>query len=260
MRQLVFLVLLAVGGTALADDLAKANSALASRAYPEALALYGKLASSGNAEAQLRLGEMYWYGEGVALDRAKGDALFVRAAAAGNQEAIAAQSLSANRAQRSAAIAHWTAGYDGADVTAGKFACVAPTIPEVSITNAEVKAATAAIAAWYACHDAFVVKLNASLPAGKAIPPDVAIVMSEQETQQAISHLDKVYAGVSRKAEENAAAILARRDKWQLATVAYVNDKNKTNEARLKQHALEREIAQRAHANAANDNKSRPAR
>lgn len=247
MRQLIFLLLLAVGGSALADDLAKANSALASRAYPEALALYGKLASTGNAEAQLRLGEMYWYGEGVALDRAKGDALFAQAAAAGNQEAVAAQSLSARRVQRSAAIAHWTAGYDGADLTAGKFACVAPTIPEVSITNADVQAATAAIAVWHACHDAFVVNLNASLPAGKAIPPDVAVVMSEQETQQAKSHLDGVYAGVSRKAEASATAILARRDKWQLATAAYVENQNNTYKARLTQHALERAAAERAY-------------
>ncbi len=80
----------AVGGNAAADELADANQALQQKNYTVALTLFSKLANNNNREAQLRLGEMYWYGEGAPLDRAKGDALFAQAAAAGDPGAVAA--------------------------------------------------------------------------------------------------------------------------------------------------------------------------
>lgn len=236
MRSLILCLALTLSGGAMADELADANRALAAKSYPAALQLFTRLADAGNPEAQLRLGEMYWYGEGVGLDRAKGDALFAKAAAAGNQEAAAAQALSAQRAGRGADIAFWTSGYDGADLTAGKYSCAAPAIPEVSQTNAEITAVNAAIAAWRDCHNGFADNLNAALPAGKRVPPDVAILMSEQETQQAKAHLGQVYDKVMDKAQASSAAILARREKWEAATVVSVDEQNRrAAEARTRQ-------------------------
>jgi TPR repeat protein len=232
MRSLIFCVALACCGSALADELADANKALGAKAYPQALQLYSKLASGGNAEAQLRLGEMYWYGEGVALDRARGDALFAQAAAGGSPEAAAARSLSAQRAQRSAGIAWWTGGYDGADLTAGAYHCAPPAIAPVSKTNEEIKATNAAIAAWRSCYDAFTAHLDAALPPGKMVPADIAIVMSEAETQQAKAHLDRVYAAVLNKAQAEAKAVMAQRGTWEAATLAFADDQKKLSDAR----------------------------
>ena len=259
MRSLIFCVALACCGSALADELADANKALGAKAYPQALQLYGKLASAGNAEAQLRLGEMYWYGEGVALDRAKGDALFAQAAAGGNAEAAAARSLSAQRAQRSAGIAWWTSGYDGADLTAGAYHCPAPVIAPVSKTNEEIKATNAAIAAWRSCYDAFAAHLDAALPPGKMVPADVAMVMSEAETQQARAHLDRVYAAVLNKAQADAKAIMAQRGAWETATLAFAGEQKKLSDARTLQSRLLLEEQSRNMMNARSFAKPPPA-
>lgn len=240
MRALILCLAMTCGGAALADDLADANAALLAKSYPVALQTFTKLAKSGNPEAQLRLGEMYWYGEGVAMDRAKGDALFAQSAASGNKEAAAAQTLSARRAQRSAEIAYWTGGYDGADLSAGKLNCVAPALPAVSITNVEIKATGEAITKWQSCYQAFAANLADAQPAGKRIPAEVAVVMSEQETQQAVAHLNKVYGAVIEKAKADALAFTERREKWQAATMAAVDQQNRITEARTKQIEAER--------------------
>lgn len=259
MRTLIFCAAMALCGTATADDLADANKALATKAYPQALQLYGKLAAAGNAEAQLRLGEMYWYGEGAALDRAKGDGLFAQAAAGGNAEAASARMLSAQRAARGAAIAWWTGGYDGADLTAGAYHCDAPAIAPVSKTNADIKATNTAIAAWRMCYDAFLAHLDAALPPGKMVPADVAIVMSEAETQQAKAHLDRVYAAVLSQNQASAAEIIARRASWEKATLAFVDEQRKLSEARTLESKLMLENQARGEQNARSFSPPRPA-
>jgi hypothetical protein len=258
-RTLFFCLMLTLSAVASADDLTDANRALIAKSYSQALQLFTKLAAAGNPEAQLRLGEMYWYGEGVGLDRAKGDVLFAQAAANGNKEAVAAQSLSANRAQRSAEIAYWTSGYDGADLTAGKYNCVAPKIPAMSTTNTDIKAVSAAVSAWSKCQEAFSANMGAAMPPGKQIPAAVAIVMSEQETQQAKMHLDKVYGAVMEKAQVSASAVVAEHEKWQNATRAYVAEQNLTIEARNKQAKVDLEQQQRLRDDANSLSRAGPA-
>jgi hypothetical protein len=245
MRALFLCLALSLSGAVSADELADANAALAARTYPVALAGFTKLANAGNAEAQLRLGEMYWYGEGVDIDRARGDALFARAAASGNKEAIAAKSLSADRTRLAAEITHWTGGYTGADLTAGKYNCPAPALPEVSKTNADIKSTNAAVAAWQACYNGFTENMNSALPAGKRIPPEVAVVMSEKEVQQAKLHLNNVYAAVISKAQASASAVEAQRARWETATVAAAAELNVAYERRSRELKFELEAGNR---------------
>lgn len=106
MRALVLAVALSISGAAFADDLADANKALMAKSYPQAMELFGRLAAAGNAEARFRLGEMYWYGQGVPADRAKGDALFAQAASAGISAASTALTRSARRAEIEQARVH----------------------------------------------------------------------------------------------------------------------------------------------------------
>ena len=68
MKKIVICLGLLFAGLAHADELADANALFQKKAYPQALQLYTKLANAGNAEAQLHLGEMYWYGEAGAID------------------------------------------------------------------------------------------------------------------------------------------------------------------------------------------------
>lgn len=246
MRSTICVLLLVLSSAVMADDMADAEKALATKAYPQALQLFGKLAAAGNPEAQLRLGEMYWYGEGVALDRAKGDALFAQAAASGNPEAVAARTLSAQRALHGAAIAYWTGGYDGADLTAGKYNCAAPAIPAVSKTETEIRTTNAAVVEWRRCYNEFAANLNASLPPGKRIPAEVVVVMSEPETQQARAHVEKVYGTVLGKAQADAAAVTARHAAWLSATTDAVEAHNRVIEARTRQTKIDLDIIERA--------------
>ncbi|MEJ7807749.1 MAG: sel1 repeat family protein [Telluria sp.] len=246
LRIAVFCLAVAIGGSATADELADANQALQQKNYPVALKLFGKLAGASNSEAQLRLGEMYWYGEGVALDRAKADALFAQAAASGNPAAVAATKLSARRATQAGNIALWTGGYNGAELRAGKFDCKAPALPaNRSTANEEIQRVTADIGAWTACYNGFVANVASLMPPGKAIPGDVLEVMSEQELALARAHLDKVYKRVVAGVKADTTSFIALRDKWESDTAAYVLAKNE----KIKQDTLahKREV-ERTHA------------
>jgi len=235
MRNFLFCLLLTLCGGAAAQTLSDAYRVHAEKKYAEALALFEKLARAGDAEAKLRLGEMYWYGEGMAApDRDRADGLFRQAHEAGNKEAAEALTLSARRAARSADIARWTGGYDGADLTAGKYACPLPTIPDVSKNNKEIKATSEAYAAWSQCYNGFVQDLEGPLAPANRIPPDLAVLMTDAEKAQAAAHLNQVYASVVDKVAGNANAVIARHAAWEKATQAFVAEHNNQVAARDK--------------------------
>src|SRR4051812_1122128 len=98
MRAPILLCLgLLFGGMAHADQLADANALFQKKSYAQALQLYTQLAKAGNAEAQLHLAEMYWYGEAGAVDLDQARNWFTLAAAQGNQAAAGALEIMRQR-------------------------------------------------------------------------------------------------------------------------------------------------------------------
>lgn len=73
-------------GTAVAGDLEQGIRQHERKDYPKAVIAFGKAAAGGSAEAQRRLGFMYYHGEGVAQDNKRALALFETAAKAGDAE------------------------------------------------------------------------------------------------------------------------------------------------------------------------------
>ncbi|MEO8103530.1 MAG: tetratricopeptide repeat protein [Betaproteobacteria bacterium] len=69
-----------------AGDLEKGVALHERKDYASALKAFGKAAASGNAEAQRRLGFMYYHGEGVAQGNKRALALFEKAAKTGDVE------------------------------------------------------------------------------------------------------------------------------------------------------------------------------
>jgi TPR repeat protein len=248
--MLMCLLLVLACGHAAADSLSEANRLLAAKSYGEAFPVFQMLANGGNPEAKLRLGQMYWYGRGSAADRAKADALFAQAAAAGNKEAAEAQTLSPRREARAAEIARWTAGYDGADLTSGKYACAQPAIPEVSKTNEEIKATMGAFQAWSACYNGFVADLDGPLAPAKRVPADLAVLMSDAEQQQALAHVSTVTQAAVDKVGASAGPLMARYDNWEKATQAFAAEHNATVEARKKENAITLDAQSRMRAGA----------
>jgi uncharacterized protein len=225
MKRFLFCLLFAMAGTAAADTLSDANRLLKEGAYGEAFPVFQMLASGGNAEAKLRLGQMYWYGKGLPADRAKGDKLFAEAAAAGNKEARDALGLTQRREAHAAEIAKWTA-YDGADFATGKYACPEPAIGEVGKTNDEIKATIDGYKTWSACYNGFVADLKGPLAPANRIPADIAVLMTEAEHDQA---LERIVAATDAKAAQvggGAKNVIARYDQWEKATAAYANEHN----------------------------------
>jgi hypothetical protein len=212
------------------------------------------LAEQGDATAMLRLGEMYWYGDGAPLDRVRGDAMFARAAAAGSKEAIAALTLSAQRRQRLAEIAWWTEGYDGADLTTGRFACVVPSIPPKSSSVREAETVDAAYEAYRVCYNRVVDNLYGVAPAAR-IPAQVALVMSEAEFNLASNRLEELVAAAKARGREESAQVAAARARWAADSVAFIT----THALRRQQQVIDAEARSRAYAQFMQD-KMRPER
>lgn len=226
MRSLIPCLALVLCSAAFADELADANKLIDAKSYAQGIALLTKLSDGGNTNAQLRLGQVYWYGEGVPVDRARGDALFAKAAAGGSADAKIALGMTAARSQHLQDIDYWTTRYDGADLTSGQFACKAPPIPAKSTTRADVLDTNKAVNVWKACYNGFVRNLDDATPAGKRIPVEVADLMTDQEMNQARAHLDQVYNRVAAASRSEADKTIAAYGNWQNETTLYMRQKN----------------------------------
>lgn len=208
-----------------ADDLSEAAKAVELKSYDIALRMYTRLAKNGDAEAQFRLGQMIWYGEGAPPDAARARVLFQQSAAAGNANAVAALKLLDQRVTGADTIAYWTDRYDGADLKAAAD-CKPPAIPAVSKTNKEITEVFSAMGAWRNCYNGFVQKMSAALPVGKAIPPDVQAMMNEQEYVKAQTRLDTIYAELTAAQGPKAQATLDSFDLWLSSTEKYAQEHN----------------------------------
>ena len=209
-----------------ADPLADANALFAKKSYPEALQIYTKLANAGNVEAQQHLGEMYWYGEAGAVDEAKAEAWFRKAASKGNAVAIASLELMKQRTVRRAEITQWVEHYQGEDVKVGQFNCAAPRIPAISKQSEEIERVSASIAKWQNCYNAYVTNLNAASPLFKRIPADIAKLLNQAETTRATERLAQVTENLAEEARVSSKLVLADVAAWRSATEAYVKEHN----------------------------------
>jgi len=231
MKRLAFAVLMLAAGMASANELGDAEKALRAKEYDKALPIYTKLANAGNAEAQFRLGEMYWYGDGTAVDMAKSQAWLQKAAAGGHGGAKETLDILRQREQRAADIAYWTSGYKGEDLVAGKYACPMPKIPAVSKNNEEINRIQAEIAQWETCYNDFVAGVNQVAPGVKRIPADVVKLMSPKEVEQAGAHVDDATVSVISRRQAEALAFTGDRDAWFSSTQQYVTEANAKSEA-----------------------------
>jgi hypothetical protein len=138
------------------------------------------------------------------------------------------------RQARQTEIDYYVQRYDGADVALDKFNCVKPAIPARSETAADTKLVGAGIDAWMVCYNRFIKNLQTLLPAGKAIPDDLADLMTDAEIQQAVKRMDLAYAAVHADARSQADQLMAARRAWQTGSSEYASTEN----ARLKQILL----------------------
>jgi uncharacterized protein len=225
-KTAMMLLGLLVAGFVHAGELEDAKALFQQKKYPEALKLYTRLANAGNVEAQQNLGQMYWYGEAGAVDEAKAQMWFQKAAAKGNTVAASSLDIMKQRGERRAEIDHWVSGYDGADLRSGKFRCPAPRIPAISKQTEEIERVSGAINHWQECYNGFVNNLNAVSPLSERIPADIARLLNAAEMERAKKHLAQVQENVAEEAKVAAKMVLADVAAWRTATEAYIGEHN----------------------------------
>lgn len=207
-----------------------------------ALPLVAMQAEQGDPDALLRLGEMYWYGDGAPLDRERGDLMFARAAAAGSAAAHAALTLSAQRRRQSDDITWWLVGYQGDDLNEAASRCVAPVFPQTSASAAEADAVDAAYEAYRVCYNGFVDQLYAASPPVNRIPRQLALLMSETEYGLASDRLNAIYDAAKQRWQQQANGVAAARAGWASQSVAFIT----THAMRRRQQVAEAEARSRA--------------
>jgi hypothetical protein len=252
-KQLLVILLAACCGLAHADEYGDAIKAWENKDFAKALPVFTKLANAGNPAAQLQLGEMYGFGEGVPEDMNLANSWLKMAQANGNRDAAASIALMQERSRLKPEIVRHTTSFEGGDVKFSNFNCVRPVIPAQSSTNAEIKKVTEAVNAWMACYGRFAETLNQSLPPGKKIPAEVSKVMNAAEYALASGLMDKSYALIAATAQRDAEQIVAERDAWTAKTGEFVAKNNAEaaqNLARYEANKLNREAEERAAATA----------
>lgn len=228
MKKLIAILMLSLlSAAACADELSDGIKAWEARDFAAAQRIFSKLAGAGNPEAQLRLGEMFGFGEGVAEDPVQAERLLGQARANGHKDAAASLDILHQRGQRKADIARYVAGADGAALTLAGFGCAQPVFPDISRTQLEIRATDAKVKEWRACYERFGAHLAARMPATKAIPADVAKLMSLVELERARATFDAAYAGAVANASAEAAAFTSANGAWYARSRAYAESVEK---------------------------------
>jgi TPR repeat protein len=241
-------LLLLVCACAYADELSDGIKAWERRDFATAQTIFSKLANAGNPQAQLLLGEMYGYGEGVPEDLVQAERLLGQARAAGNKEAVESLDNVRQRASRKADIARFAEG-GAPPQSLSAFGCVMPVFPEVSTTQADIKAVTAKANDWRSCYERYGAHLAAQPAGDKAVPADVAKLMNLVELERARVGREQLYARAAAAANEEAAAFGQASSQWFARTKSYSQsmDKVTRDESSRRQREIE-DITARARA------------
>lgn len=245
MKKLLPIVLLGMSSLAMAGDLETANTLLMAKAYDKALPIYTRLAQAGDTEAQFRLGEMYWYGDGTAVDLAAANTWLQKAAQRGHQGAIESLEVLKQRQVRSADIAYWTGGQAGSSVEVSAYDCAAPALPKDAKSRESIKDAANRYKEWQACYDGFAARINAQARATPQIPEDILKLMTPREAEQAYTRLNGNFTQTIARAEREAMRITGEYMAWQQGpegSVLTANSARNFEYQILKRRAEEREM------------------
>lgn len=217
-KKMAATILAIVAGVAQADELADGIKAWEAQDFGTAHHVLGKLAAAGNPEAQLMVGEMIGFGEGVLEDHALAKRWLSRAQAAGHPAAAAAVQTLEQREARRQEIVDVTAGRRAGQLTLASYGCVKPVIPPGTQAQSkrDIRAVRDAFDAWNACYQRFGQGL-----AAKAIPQDLARLMSLSELQQARAAADRADAAIAAESASQAREVVAHYNQWATATQNY---------------------------------------
>lgn len=102
--------------------------------------------------------------------------------------------------------------------------CAPATASCLAYARGKIKQVSDNLNAWTTCYDGLVASLNTALPSGKAIPVDIAKLMSSTEFDSARLRMDKAYAVLAADASAQAAGVSKAVEAWRAATELKVKE------------------------------------
>ena len=144
------------------------------------------------------------------------------------------------------AIAYWTAGYAGVELSGA--GCPAPNVTDAPQSDMADRDTAGAIRRWQQCHRRLIGALRPEV-AERYIPAGVLAAMTPAERKAAKRHVAAVHAKLADSAQADAAPIIARHDAWREAIKRYEFDTYKSGRAiaEMRSSQADRDTAARQH-------------
>ncbi len=198
--------------------------------YAKALQIYSQYANAGHPDAQVLLGEMLWYGDGIASDQNAAEILFKKAAVSGNVRAGKFLEFLAEREKYRSEIAFYMNDFDGGKIKFNETLCASPKIPAASGTNEDISTVSKNYNNWVACYNTFAVSIYAVKNETQLIPQNIFRLMRDDELKKAHLHINEVLGQIASHGKIIAEEVQRKYRSWQSTTNQYVQS---NNEAKL---------------------------
>jgi beta-lactamase regulating signal transducer with metallopeptidase domain len=191
--------------------------------YAKALAILNFLVRENDVEAQVMLGEMTWYGEGVESSQPIAVSLFKKAASSGNVKAQKFLELFAERENRQAEIKYYMTEFDGGDYKFNAKEC-----PQIDFNQAVYNRYMASekldqYDKWVNCFNLQTGKISTLQNMRSVIPLSLLNIMTSKELDKAKQHLSKVFFENYSQAKSIALNMNDQLKKWDIDTTEKIN-------------------------------------
>lgn len=212
----------------------EAKRALNNAQYTHAAQLFKELADQGDAQAQVALGEMLWYGDGILPDIPLARTWFSKAAAQGNAKAQQFVELLFEREKRSNEIGFYTTNFDGGNLKWKEDFCPRPQLPAENLTQKLMQSTVTSVNSRLECYNSYVNMLKNNLAEMRYLPPDLKRIMRTEEIEQAAQLTRDLYYRMGLQAHASTNQVLTQYKQWserwleRWKSVEFENQKNLT--------------------------------
>lgn len=172
-------------------------------------------ANAGDQQAQLEVGERFWYGEGVKADHRISKTWFEKSAAQGNPRAQAFIRMMHDRESRMSEIEFFTQHFDGQDLKWSEDRCPLPTIDLADQKQNDYPQLIKAIDKSVECRNNYLAELKKQMAGGTIIPTALQNLMTSNELDQANQLIHKVLVRNALVSREKAVAAVDSVREWE---------------------------------------------
>lgn len=206
--------------------------------FSKAAKIYQVLADKGSVEAQQALGEMYWYGNGVASNPRIAIEWFKKAASNGSLNAEKYLALLTERERRIAEINYFLEEFDGNELKFSEMHCTRPDFSDPAKNSVDIENMIGQMNEFASCFNKYGEKLNSSKNLSSIIPNDLLRLMTEDEIDKAINRSTRTLATIRLMANMIADDFTMEKKSWESRTREYFKGARSRDWVSIKRVAL----------------------